>query len=137
MKSLTKTGRIIYAIPFLIFGGFHLMASGQLVPLVPSFFPGPGTLWVVITGIIFILVSLSLLTGKHVKEAALLLAFQLLVFIVTIWVPSMSNPEMQQMAMVNLMKDTSLLGAALMIAGMAEPTTKKQAVASTDSTPTA
>jgi len=120
MKSgLATAGRWIFAVPFVVFGLFHLFNSGQMAGLVPPYFPGSGAFWVVVTGIIFLLSAASILFNRYAKEGALLLAFQLLVFILLVWLPQMSNPEAAQFATVSLLKDAALLGGALTYAGMA------------------
>lgn len=116
---LATAGRVLYALPFGIFGVFHLMNAQAIAGLVPGVFPGPGTFWVYVTGVVFLLVAAALLAQKYTREAGLVLAFQLLVFILTVWVPNLSNPEMGQQAVVNLLKDTALLGAALSLAASA------------------
>jgi len=113
-KHLFMAGRILFAAPFLVFGAFHLMAAKDMAGLVPGFFPGSGELWVYLTGLAFIGASIALLAKKWMKEAALLIAFQLAVFIVTVWLPQLGAEGQQgQMAMMNLLKDTALLGGAL------------------------
>jgi len=113
-KHLFTAGRILFAAPFLVFGAFHLMAAKDMAALVPAFFPGGGELWVYLTGLVFILASIALLAKKWMKEASLLIAAQLLVFIVTVWMPQLGAEGQQgQLAMMSLLKDTALLGAAL------------------------
>jgi len=118
-NNLATWGRVLYALPFGIFGIFHLMQAKNFADMVPQAFPGSGVFWAYLTGVVFLLVAASLLSGRNVKQASLLLAFQLLVFILVIWIPGIRNPEMQQIAMVNLLKDTALIGAALTLAAMA------------------
>lgn len=112
-------GRVLFALPFAVFGIFHLLSAKQLALLVPAFYPGPATFWVYTTGVIFLLTSASILFKKYQKEGSLLLAVQLLIFIVTVWLPQVGNAETGQMAIVNLLKDIALLGGALTYARMA------------------
>ena len=117
-KHLFMAGRILFALPFLLFGGFHLMAAKDMAGFVPAMFPGGGEFWVYVTGVIFIATSLAILAKKWMKEAALLLALQLLIFILTVWLPQLGAEGQQgQVAMVNLLKDLALLGGALTYAG--------------------
>jgi uncharacterized integral membrane protein len=53
-----------------------------------------------------------------VKVATILLAVLLLIFILTIHIPALFNVEKWQFALIELLKDTSLMGGALMISGM-------------------
>lgn len=117
MNTLHTLGRWVFAVPFLVFGALHLLNSGQMAGFVPSFFPGNPAMWVVITGIVFIVSALGVALHKFEKEAALLISFQLLVFVLTIWLPQILAGN--QAAMSGLLKDTALLGAALAFAGLA------------------
>jgi len=119
MDKLTSfLGRVIYAIPFLAFGANHLMYAGKMAAMVPSFIPG-GVFWIYFTGVAMILAALAIITGKQGRAACFGLAVMLLIFIITVQLPGMSNPDpqMKMMSMINLFKDTGLMGAALVIAG--------------------
>lgn len=120
MKTLTLSGKILYAIPFAIFGLGHLANAGSMSAMVPSFVPG-GVLWVYVTGIAMLAAALSIISGKFVKLSGILLAVLLLTFALTIMLPGMGsdNAQIKQMSFVGLMKDLSLAGAALLIAGVA------------------
>jgi putative oxidoreductase len=115
-KVLSFVGRIIFAIPFLVFGVNHLMMADQMLPMVPAYIPG-GIFWVYFTGAAMILAALAIITGKQARSACFGLAVLLLVYIITIHFPGLSNPQMKMMSMINLMKDTGLMGAALFMAG--------------------
>ena len=115
-KILAFVGRTIYSLPFLGFGVNHLMNADKMKGMVPAMFPG-GVFWLYFTGAAMILAALAIITGKQGRNACFGLALMLLVFIVTMHLPNLSNPQMQMMAMINLLKDTGLLGGALVIAG--------------------
>ena len=109
-------GRLLFAIPFLIFGANHTMSADQMAPMVPTYIPG-GTFWIYFTGAAMILAALAIITGKQGRSACFGLALLLLLFIVTVHFPGLSNPQMKMMSMINLMKDTALMGACLFMAG--------------------
>jgi uncharacterized membrane protein len=115
-KLITFLGRVIYAVPFLVFGAGHLTRAGQMAGMVPAYIPG-GVFWIYFTGVAMILAALAIITGKQGRGACFGLALMLLVFIVTIHLPGMANPQMKMMSMMSLLKDTGLMGAALVIAG--------------------
>lgn len=119
MDNLKNIGRIIFAIPFAIFGMMHFMAAGDMAGMVPSWVPG-GVFWVYLTGLALVAAAVSLITKKQIYLASLLLAVLLIVFVLTVHLPGMmvENPMMKQMAMGSLMKDMSMAGAALLIAGL-------------------
>ncbi len=114
MKNLGMLGKILFCIPFLAFGLMHLMNANQMAGMVPAYFPG-GVLWIYITGLAEILAVVSILSGKQTKLATLLLAVLLIIFVLTVHLPSVADPVTQQMAMAGLLKDLGLAGAALML----------------------
>jgi len=121
MKQYHIISRIaIYLLSIVLFafGVFHFLHPHDLLVFVPSFVPG-GIIWVYIIGAAFILVAISFLTNRMVKISAYLLAVLLILFIVSIHIPNYLNAgdkEMKQMALVNLLKDTAIVGFALHIA---------------------
>lgn len=120
MNALTgSAARIIYGLPFAIFGLFHFMNAGQMAGMVPSWIPG-GVFWVYVTGLALIAASVSIITQKQMRMATLGLAAMLLIFVLTIHLPAVIGGN--QAAMSRLLKDTALMGAALMLAGSAEET---------------
>lgn len=116
MKNLGMFGKILYCVPFLAFGIFHLTGADKMAGMVPSYMPG-GVLWIYITGLAQLLAVVSILSGKQTKLATMLLAVMLIVFVLTLHLPGLSNPDqmMQQMAMGGVLKDLGLAGAALML----------------------
>lgn len=62
------------------------------------------------------------MTNQFVKFSSYLLAVLLIIFILTIHLPNYLNAgakEMRQMALINLLKDTAIVGFALHIAASA------------------
>jgi len=117
MQGLThSTARIIFALPFAIFGIMHLMKAGDMAVYVPSFIPG-GIIWVYVTGVAMLAAAIGLIVNFMGKWAGLGLALLLLSFILTIHIPAVMNPDTMQMAMPNLLKDLGLLGGALLASG--------------------
>lgn len=121
MKALTLSGKILYAVPFAIFGLGHLASGDSMAAMVPSFVPG-GVFWVYFTGVAMLAAAASILIDKYTKLSGILLAALLIIFVVTVFAPGMAsdNEQVKQMSFIGLMKDLSLAGAALLIAGIAE-----------------
>ena len=118
---VSKIAIYLLAIVLIIFGIYHLKSPYDLVVFVPEFLPG-GILWVYLTGVAFILVGISFLTNRFVKIAGYILAALLLVFVLTIHIPNAINAgdaTYRQIAFVNILKDTALMGFALHIAASA------------------
>ena len=115
MSNQKKVGRIMYAIPFGIFGMMHLVMAGNMTGMVPSWVPG-GVFWVYVTGMALMAAAISIVSKKHIYLASVLLAVLLGVFVMTIHIPALLGGD--QMAMGGMLKDISLAGGALMIASL-------------------
>jgi putative oxidoreductase len=122
MKNLNTLGRILYALPFIFFGITHFVKVDWYDSTYTSFIPlGPFT--IMLTGVLLVAAGLSILTKKYIKLSATLLAILLLVFILTIHLPHLLSETDSTHFMLSTMlmvKDISLMGGSLMIAGMAD-----------------
>lgn len=114
-SRLARAARVLFALPFAIFGLFHFLNASAMAGMVPV--PG-GVFWIYFTGAALIAGSIGIITGFLGRLAALGLSALLVTFILGIHLPGLSNPEMQQGAMMGLLKDVSLLGGALTWAGL-------------------
>ena len=115
MSNLKNVGRIVFAIPFAIFGMMHFMAAGDMAGMVPSWVPG-GVFWVYVTGMALMAAAISIISKKQIYLASVLLAILMGVFVMTIHLPAILGGD--QMAMGSMLKDISLAGGALLIAGL-------------------
>ena len=115
MNNLTNLGRILYALPFAVFGIMHLMAASDMAGMVPGWVPG-GVLWVYLTGVALIAATVAIITKKRISLATLLLGILMFTFVLTIHIPSVMGGN--QMSMSQVLKDFSLGGAALMMSGL-------------------
>lgn len=122
-QSLTsRMSIIILSIVMILFGMYHYLYPKNLLVFVPAYLPG-GIVWVYVTGTAFILAALAFLSHKMVRLAAILLAILLALFVFTIHLPNYLNAgdkEMQQIALINLLKDLALSAFALHIASNAK-----------------
>lgn len=117
MKHLSTIGRILFALPFGIMGLNHFFIYSYYVGIVSSFIPGGG-FTVIITGLALIAACVAIVSKKFIQVACLLLALLLLIFICTIHIPGLFVPASANMALIELLKDTALMGGSLMIAGI-------------------
>jgi uncharacterized membrane protein YphA (DoxX/SURF4 family) len=117
MKKLTTVGRILFAIPFALFGINHFLMLDYYLGMLTSFVP-LGAYTIVLTGIMLIAASISIITKILVKFSTLLLAGLLFIFIITIHIPHMFTDADKTITIIGLLKDISLLGGSLMIAGI-------------------
>jgi uncharacterized membrane protein YphA (DoxX/SURF4 family) len=117
MKKLTTIGRILFAIPFALFGINHFLMLDYYLGMLTSFVP-LGAYTIVLTGIMLITVSISIITKVFVKFSTLMLAILLFIFIVTIHIPHLFTDADKTITIIALLKDISLMGGSLMIAGI-------------------
>lgn len=117
MKNLTTIGRILYALPFAVFGINHFLSIDFYMGMVSSFIPtGPFT--IILTGLLMMAASISIITKKFIQLSTLLLAALLFIFIITIHIPALIAGVDSSLVLIELLKDTSLLGGSLFIAGI-------------------
>ena len=126
MKKITTLGRILFAIPFALFGINHFLMTDYYLGVLTSFVP-LGAYTIILTGIMLIAASISIITKKFVKLSTIMLAILLFVFIATIHVPHLFTDADKTSSIIALLKDISLMGGSLMIAGIysEEETPKK------------
>ena len=127
MKYLTTIGRILFALPFGIMGLNHFLMTSYYVGMMSTFIPGGGYT-IIITGLALIAACISIIAKKYIQLSCLLLAILLFLFILTIHIPGLfdqtpitilkMNTKVSTLALIELLKDASLMGGALMIAGI-------------------
>jgi putative oxidoreductase len=119
MKNIISfLGRTIFGLTFFVFGVFHLFNFHEMAEMVvPSYIPFPNV-FVVLTGFALIAAAVSLIIKKHVALSMFLLSVFLILMIILVQLPNMQSPipQLQQMALIGLLKDCGLTGAALYIA---------------------
>ncbi|MCU0329859.1 MAG: DoxX family membrane protein [Candidatus Kapabacteria bacterium] len=114
--SFLLAGRILFSVPFLVFGIFHLRDANQMAGMVPI--PG-GVLWVYVTGVAQVAAAASFLLGKQMRLAALLTALLMIIYAFSLHLPGVLGATDQgalMMSMSGLLKDVGLAGGALFLA---------------------
>jgi uncharacterized membrane protein YphA (DoxX/SURF4 family) len=117
MKRLTSIGRILFAVPFALFGINHFLMLDYYLGMLTSFVP-LGAYTIILTGIMLIAASISIVTKILVKFSTLMLAFLLFIFIITIHIPHLFADADKTITIIALLKDISLMGGSLMISGI-------------------
>jgi uncharacterized membrane protein len=118
-KLSGKTGKIIFSIPFFIFGISHFASANAMSGMVPV--PG-GVFWVYLTGLFLLAGAAGIATNLKGlgKLAAFLLGVLLFVFVFTIHLPGFIGAENEQarlLPMISLLKDIGPGAGAWVIAG--------------------
>ena len=112
MKKIipTRIAEIIYALAIGTFGVLHFMNADAMGGMVPDFMPAEGKIWIYVTGTALIAAALAIIINKFKTAACYLLAVMLLIFVFTLHLkPAMDGN------MGNLLKDTALAMAAIII----------------------
>jgi uncharacterized membrane protein len=117
MKKITTLGRILFAVPFALFGINHFLMTDYYLGVLTSFVP-LGAYTIILTGIMLIAASISIITKKFVKLSTIMLAILLFIFIATIHIPHLFTDADKTSTIIALLKDISLMGGSLMIAGI-------------------
>jgi len=123
MKNIATIGRILFALPFGILGLNHFLMTDTFLGMMSSFLPRGGYT-ILLTGAFLIAASICILLNKFIKVVCFSLAGILFLFIVTIHLPhlfSASTDVVFQEGLFGLLKDTGLMGGALIIAAYYRP----------------
>jgi putative oxidoreductase len=118
-QSIYRIGVVLYALVIGFFGVNHFLNGTGFQNTIPSFIPYH-IFWIYLTGAALIAAAVSFLIGKYTRIAGLFLAVFLLIIVLTIHLPAVIRSEgnpIISISLTNLIKDTGLAGAALMIAG--------------------
>jgi uncharacterized membrane protein YphA (DoxX/SURF4 family) len=115
MNAFLSLGRLIFPIPFLIFGLFHFMnAQGMADMVVPAYMPAKA-IWVYLSGAGMIAAAISMYLGKYDKLATTLLAICLLLILLLVHLPGAMDGK-NQMAVPMLLKDLGLAAGCMLYA---------------------
>lgn len=99
----TKLAEVIFALIIAYFGYWHFTHADTMGSTVPRFIPGPGSLWIYITGAVFVLAAIGILADLKKVLACYLLAAMLLLFAFTVhWHDHMSALKDAALAMCAL-----------------------------------
>lgn len=117
MNKITTIGRILFALPFAFFGINHFVMMDYYMGMLTSFIPQTAFV-MILTGLMLIAASVSIITSKYVRFSTFLLAALLFIFIITIHIPHLVNGVDTTVTLITMLKDISLMGGSLMIAGI-------------------
>ncbi len=107
MNAILNAGKYLYAIPFGLFGIFHLMNADMMKGMAFG-----SSILVYITGICLIAASVSMIIGKMDKLATTLLGVFCILMVLLVHREAMMGGDMTMG-----LKDLALAGAAWMYAG--------------------
>jgi putative oxidoreductase len=117
MKASKTIGRILFAIPFLLFGFFHFNNAEAMAGMMPPWMP-IAIFFVYLSGLGLIGAGISIIIKVYTRLALQLLSLLLLLIILTMHLPGMmAGGEGAMLSMSMLLKDMGLMGAALFMSG--------------------
>ena len=122
MKNIATIGRILFALPFGFIGLNHFLMTDTFLGMMSSFLPGGGYT-ILLTGAFLIAASVCIILNKFIKVVCFSVAGLLFLFIVTIHIPHLFSADsaVMQEGLFGLLKDTGLMGGALIIAAYYHP----------------
>ncbi len=112
MKPLvsSKIAGIVYALAVGTFGVLHFINADGMKSSVPEYMPGGGAIWIYFTGACLLLAAVAILINKFTRLACYLLAAMFLIFVFTLHLKPLLNGSF-----TNLLKDTAMAMAAILI----------------------
>ncbi len=118
MKQITNIGRILFAIPFGLFGINHFLMMDYYTGMLTSFIP-LGAYTIILTGIMLIATSISIIIKKFVRILHIIAGCPAICFYCNNTYSSSFITEADKtITIIALLKDISLMGGSLMIAGI-------------------
>ena len=117
MQSVINLGKYLFALPLLVFGLMHYMSADQMAGMAPG-----GAIMVYFTGTCLLAGSISIMIGKYDKLASILMALLLLLFLIPHVQGMMSATDegTKAMQLINILKNISMAGGALVCATLAK-----------------
>jgi uncharacterized membrane protein YphA (DoxX/SURF4 family) len=119
MGMLALTGRMLFVLPWFVFGLGHFSNAEMMAGMVPTWVPASAMIWVYLMGLVQIVASVMVAFNFNGWMGACVLALVGLTYALTIHLPGMMQAADSQMRMMytnNLFKDAALAGGAMVIA---------------------
>jgi uncharacterized membrane protein YphA (DoxX/SURF4 family) len=115
MKNLNYIGRILLALPFVIFGINHFIIYDVFIGMLSSFIPHSAYL-IFLSGALMIIAGCAIIINKYVLFFCYVLAGLLITFTITIHIPAViEGGASNHLAWFAFLKDIGLLGGLLII----------------------
>ena len=121
-RLISRIAIYLLSLVMIVFGIYHIQNPRNMLAFVPNNLPG-GINWVYVVGGALILAAIAFIFNKFVKIAAYLLALLLIIFVVTIHLPTYNqagDADIRRTAFIDLLQDLALAAFALHIAGSAD-----------------
>ncbi|MBC7929497.1 MAG: hypothetical protein H7Z38_02920 [Rubrivivax sp.] len=118
MESLTRTGRVLFAVSMAAMGILNFIYSDTVSGLepVPSWVPGR-LFWAYLTGAVLIAAGACIVAGKKPRLAAVSLGIMLLLWVLLLQAPKMAVRPYDGSAWTTTFETLALCGVAWVLAG--------------------
>jgi hypothetical protein len=114
-----RAGRLLYAVPLIVFAAQHVRYAEFVAGLVPAWIPGH-LFWVYLVAAGFVLASVAIATGRLAWWAATLLGVQFLIWVVVLHLPRALAAHGSGKEWTSLFVAMAMGGGAWAIAGSAD-----------------
>ncbi len=112
INAITKSGRWLFPLSFLLYVGLHFGKPAAGASFVPLWLPLP-LFWNYFTGICILAFIISCLVGRYDKLAAVLMALYVLLMILFVHIPRAATSEND---MLNIFRNLMVMSALLIYA---------------------
>ncbi len=119
MENLVKVGRILFAIPMVVFG-IQYIALGKYqggLPPVPPWAPG-GAVGAYLVGVVLLAAGVSIISGKYARHSALVVAVLFLLCVLVLHLPHFSDVLHNGNDRTRALEPLALSGAAFALAAI-------------------
>ena len=120
-RRLTRTGRLLFGVCALIWGGAHFVYMNLTAPLVPKWLPPSQVFWGYATGAGFVAAGVALLTGVRARLAAILLTCMIASFTLLVHARMLLADHSSHFNWTELTANLCVLGAAWVVADSLAP----------------
>jgi uncharacterized membrane protein YphA (DoxX/SURF4 family) len=110
-----RIARMFYGLSLIFFGAAHFIDVKDTVSLIPKWLPGH-LFWTYFTGSSFVAAGLAVLIGFWTRLAATLSAVQISLFLLLVWIPSVTAASRNSFQWSETILNAALAAGAWVVA---------------------
>jgi uncharacterized membrane protein len=116
LAGVKKLGRILFAVPLVVFGVQHFLYARFIATLVPAWIPGR-LFWAYFVGVAFVAAAFSIVTQKAARLSAALLGLMFFLWVLIVHLPRVAAAPHNGNEWASLLVALAMSGGALLVAG--------------------
>lgn len=116
-QTTIKLGRLLFAIPLVVFGVQHFLYARFVATLVPSWIPGH-LFWAIFVGVAFVAAALSIATQIRARLSATWLGIMFLLWVLVLHLPRIAASPHSGNEWTSAFIALAMSGGAFLIAGV-------------------